>query len=71
MAEGERDRSGQASGLEDVSLDEPAAQDAATPLDPEQLNQRLRKWAYRIPEYLFNRLSTARSELVGDEDGTS
>jgi hypothetical protein len=41
------------------------------PLDPAQLNQRLGKWAYRIPEHLFNRLSTARSALVGDQDGTS
>ena len=37
----------------------------------DQLNQRLRKWAYRIPEYLFNRLSMARSELVGDRNSTS
>jgi hypothetical protein len=41
------------------------------PLDAAQLNQRLGKWAYRIPEHLFNRLSTARSALVGDQDGTS
>jgi hypothetical protein len=50
----------------DVSAAEPAP-----PLDPAQLNQRLGKWAYRIPEHLFNRLSTARSEFVGDHDGTS
>ena len=24
-----------------------------------------------IPEHLFNRLSTTRSEFVGDQDGTS
>ena len=45
----------------------PAA--GAQPLDPDQLNQRLGKWAYRIPEHLFKRLSTARSELV--QTGTS
>jgi hypothetical protein len=50
----------------DVSAAEPAP-----PLDPAQLNQRLGKWAYRIPEHLFNRLSTARSEFVGAHDGTS
>jgi hypothetical protein len=33
------------------------------------MNQRLGKWAYRIPEHLFKRLSTARSELV--QDGAS
>ena len=33
---------------------------------PDQLNQRLGKWAYRIPEHLFKRLSTARAELVQD-----
>jgi hypothetical protein len=70
-AEGEQDQSGQAGGLEEVSLDEPAEQEAAAPIDPDQLNQRLRKWAYRIPEYLFDRLSTARSELVRKQDGTS
>ena len=70
-AEGKQDQSGGAGGLEEVALDEPAAQEAAAPIDPDKLNQRLRKWAYRIPEYLFNRLSTARSELVEDRDGTS
>ena len=71
VAAGEQDQSGQASGLEEVALDEPAAPETAAPLDPDQLNQRLRKWAYRIPEYLFHRLSTARSELVREQDGTS
>jgi hypothetical protein len=47
------------------------AAEAEPPLDAEQLNQRLGKWAFRIPEHLFNRLSTARSEFVGDQDGTS
>jgi hypothetical protein len=51
--------------------DEASAAEPARPLDPAQLNQRLGKWAYRIPEHLFNRLSTARSEFVGDQDGTS
>jgi Domain of unknown function (DUF4340) len=47
------------------------AAEAEPPLDAEQLNKRLGKWAYKIPEYLFNRLSTARSAFVGDQDGTS
>ena len=54
------------SASDDASKAEPAP-----PLDPAQLNQRLVKWAYRIPEHLFNRLSTARSEFVADQDGTS
>jgi hypothetical protein len=66
-----RDQSGQASGGEDASLDQPAGQEQAPPLDADQLNQRLGKWAYRIPEHLFNRLSTARAELVKARDGTS
>jgi hypothetical protein len=70
-AAGERDQGERTGGLEEVSLDEPAEQETAAPIDPDQLNQRLRKWAYRIPEYLFNRLSTARSELVREQDGTS
>jgi hypothetical protein len=68
-AEGEQ--SGGAGDREEVSLDEPAEQEPAAPIDPDQLNQRLHKWAYRIPEYLFNRLSTARSKLVREQDGTS
>jgi hypothetical protein len=51
--------------------DDASAAEPAPPLDPAQLNQRLGKWAYRIPEHLFNRLSTARSEFVADQDGTS
>jgi hypothetical protein len=70
-AEVEQDQGREAGGLEEVSLDESAEEEPAAPIDPDQLNQRLRKWAYRIPEYLFNRLSTARSELVQDKDGTS
>jgi Domain of unknown function (DUF4340) len=70
-ADGEQEQGDQPGNLEEVSLDEPAGQDPARPIDPDQLNQRLRKWAYRIPEYLFNRLSTARSELVRERDGTS
>jgi hypothetical protein len=54
------------SAPDDASVAEPAPL-----LDPAQLNQRLGKWAYRIPEHLFNRLSTARSEFVADQDGTS
>ena len=65
------DQGAQEGGLEEVSLDQAPEQERAEPIDPEQLNQRLRKWAYRIPEYLFNRLSTARSEFVREQDGTS
>ena len=64
------DQSGQGSGVEDASLDQPAGQEHAK-LDPDQLNQRLGKWAYRIPEHLFTRLSTARADLVKERDGTS
>jgi Domain of unknown function (DUF4340) len=70
-ADGKRNQDGQARDLEDVSLDQPAEHEAAAPIDPDQLDQRLRKWAYRIPEYLFNRLSTARSDLVREQDDTS
>jgi hypothetical protein len=70
-AEGEQDQSGEAGGLEEVSLDEPAEQEPAAPINPDELNQRLRKWAYRIPQHWFNRLSTARSEFVQERDGTS
>jgi Domain of unknown function (DUF4340) len=63
---------GEGSGDQEGSApDDVAEADAEPPLDAEQLNQRLGKWAYRIPEHLFNRLSTARSELVADQDGTS
>jgi Domain of unknown function (DUF4340) len=66
------DAAGEASGdPEGASPDETVAAESAPPIDPAQLNQRVGKWAYRIPEHLFNRLSTARSELVGDQDGTS
>jgi hypothetical protein len=61
---------GEGSGDQDGSAPDGAAR-AEPPLDAEQLNQRLGRWAYQIPEYLFNRLSTARSEFVGDQDGTS
>jgi Domain of unknown function (DUF4340) len=63
---------GEASGGQEGSApDDPSEAGSVPRLDPAQLNQRLGKWAYRIPEHLFNRLSTARSELVGDQDGTS
>jgi Domain of unknown function (DUF4340) len=62
----------EASGAEEGSAPDDASEaQAAPPLDPAQLNRRLGKWAYRIPEHLFNRLSTARSEFVADQDGTS
>ena len=57
-------------GAQEASQNEPAEEKPA-PIDPDQLNQRLRKWAYRIPEYLFNRLSTARSELAQAQGDTS
>jgi hypothetical protein len=61
-----------ASGDPEGSVSDDASKaEPAPPLDPAQLNQRLGKWAYRIPEHLFNRLSTARSEFVADQDGTS
>jgi hypothetical protein len=60
---GKQDQAGQA-GAAKTAGDQPAGQQAAPPLDPDQLNQRLGKWAYRIPEHLFKRLTTARSELV-------
>jgi hypothetical protein len=69
-AGGGPDQSEQASGGDAAALDPPAGQEHAT-LDPDQLNQRLGKWAYRIPEALFNRLSTARAELVKARDGKS
>ncbi|HEX6114474.1 MAG TPA: DUF4340 domain-containing protein [Geminicoccaceae bacterium] len=63
---------GAGSGAQEGSAPADTAEaEAEPPLDPAQLNQRLAKWAYRIPEHVFNRLSTARSELVGDQDGTS
>lgn len=58
-------------GADEAAAEHTAAQESAPPLDPTELNQRLGKWAYQIPEYLFDRLSTARSELVADQDGTS
>ena len=63
---------GEGSGDQEAAAPDDAAEaDSEPPLDPAQLNQRLGKWAYRIPEHLFNRLSTARSEFVADQDGTS
>jgi hypothetical protein len=53
-------------GTEEVSLEE-----VDEPVDPAELSQRLGKWAYQIPEHLFNRLSAARSEFVTGHDGTS
>jgi Domain of unknown function (DUF4340) len=53
-------------GVEEVELEKPAA-----PIDPAALGQRLGKWAYQIPEHLYNRLSTARSEFVSGPDSTS
>jgi hypothetical protein len=53
------EKSGSNSGADE------ARPDAAT------LQAKLGKWAYRIPEFLFNRLTTARSDLVQQKDGTS
>jgi len=56
----------EAEGTEEVELEE-----VDPPLDPAELSRRLAKWAFQIPEHLFNRLSTARSEFVTGQDGTS
>jgi Domain of unknown function (DUF4340) len=45
--------------------DEPAKPDATA------LQAKLGKWAYKVPEFLFNRLTTARGDLVEPKDGTS
>jgi hypothetical protein len=60
---GKQAQDGQAA-VEKAAADQPAGQQGAQRLDPDQLNQRLGKWAYRLPEHLFKRLTTARSELV-------
>ena len=61
----------EAASEDDAAPADEAAEAEAAPIDPEQLNERVGKWAYRIPEYLFNRLSTARSQFLADQDGTS
>src|SRR5690606_30341917 len=61
----------EAASEDDAAPTEKAAEAEAAPIDPEQLNERVGKWAYRIPEYLFNRLSTARSQFLADQDGPS
>jgi Domain of unknown function (DUF4340) len=53
-------------GTEEVQLEE-----VDPPPAPAELSRRLDKWAFQIPEHLFNRLTTARSEFVNDQDGTS
>jgi hypothetical protein len=55
-----------AEGVEEVSLEETDASP-----DPAELDRRLGKWAFQIPEYLYNRLTTSRSEFLKDDDGTS
>jgi hypothetical protein len=62
---GQQDQGGQ-TGVAKTAGDQTSAQQGAQPLDADQLNQRLGKWAYRIPEHLFKRLSTTRAELVQD-----
>jgi hypothetical protein len=57
---------GDAGAGEEVAPEKPAR-----PIDPEALNRQVGKWAFRIPEHVFNRLSTARSEFLRDQDGTS
>jgi hypothetical protein len=67
VAEGGEDaESEEAEGVEEVSLEE-----ADESVDPAELGRRLGKWAYQIPEHLYNRLTTGRSEFVGDRDSTS
>ena len=46
------------------------AEDEAGP-DAAALQAKLGKWAYKVPEFLFNRLTTARGDLVEPKDGTS
>ncbi len=60
-----QDQGGQA-GAAKAAGDQTSGQQARSRSTPDQLNQRLGKWAYRIPEHLFKRLSTARAELVQD-----
>jgi Domain of unknown function (DUF4340) len=55
-----------AQGVEEVELEETEA-----PIDPAELGRRLGKWAYQIPEHLYNRLSTARSKFLKGPDSTS
>jgi Domain of unknown function (DUF4340) len=61
----------------DAAEDQPAEESASNPgadeakPDAATLQAKLGKWAYRIPEFLFNRLTTARSDLVQQKDGTS
>jgi hypothetical protein len=49
--------------------DETTGEAAETP-KAEALNERLGPWAFRIPEHLYGRLTTARSEWLA-KDGTS
>ena len=66
---GKQDQSGQAGAARNRRVTSRPRSRARSRSTPDQLNQRLGKWAYRIPEHLFKRLSTARAELV--QDGTS
>jgi hypothetical protein len=45
-------------------------EDEAKP-DAAALQAKLGKWAYKVPEFLFSRLTTARGDLVEPKDGTS
>lgn len=64
-----------ASQIEDVALEGPDAaavpSEAAAPIDPAELDARLEKWAYRIPQHVYDRLSAPRSEWLLDQDETS
>jgi Domain of unknown function (DUF4340) len=60
-----------AAGAAGPDVEEVDLEEAAAPIDPAELGQRLGKWAYQIPEHLYNRLSTARSEFLKDQDSTS
>jgi hypothetical protein len=66
QTEPEAAEGGDAGAGEEVAPEKPAR-----PIDPEALNRQVGKWAFRIPEHVFNRLSTARSEFLRDQDGTS
>lgn len=62
-------------GSDEAGAADPTAAEAGQTAEPtltaQALNERLAPWAYRIPEHLYNRLTTARSEWLADKDGTS
>jgi Domain of unknown function (DUF4340) len=67
QAEPDAKSGARAEGVEEVSLDETEE----APPDPAELERRLGKWAYQVPEHFYNRLTAARSDFVSERDGTS